>query len=218
MKMSKYKAVLFDFDGTLSKSGEGVKKCIRLTLKDMQKPCPDLSDYSQYIGPPLTRTFEKLCGLSHDEAINALHVYREHYNKIGIRENSLFDGILDVLKTLKNTDMKLIVCTSKNQELAEKSLKAIGIYDYFDAVCGSLKDGSRKNKSELIPCAMSLVGITDNKDAVMIGDTCFDAQGAVSSKVDFIGVLYGYGTYDSMLRFGAKNFAKTPQDILKYLL
>ena len=216
--MSKYKAVLFDFDGTLSKSGEGVKKCIILTLKDMKKPCPDLSDYSQYIGPPLTHTFEKLCGLTHDEAMRALSIYREHYNKVGICENSLFDGVLDVLKTLKNTDMKLVVCTSKNQELAEKSLQAIGIYDYFDAVCGSLKDGSRKNKAELIPCAVNLAGVSDSKDVVMIGDTYFDAQGAVNSKVDFIGVLYGYGTYESMLRSGAKNFAKTPGDILKYLL
>ncbi len=218
MKMSKYKAVLFDFDGTLSKSGEGVKKCIELTLKEMKKACPDLSDFSQYIGPPLTRTFEKLCGLTHDEVMRALSIYREHYNRVGIQENLLFDGVTDVLETLKNTDMKLVVCTSKNQELAEKSLKAIGIYDYFDAVCGSLKDGSRKNKAELIPCAMNLVGISDGKDAVMIGDTCFDAQGAINSKVDFIGVLYGYGTYVSMLSLGAKKFAKTPRDILKYLL
>lgn len=215
--MMKYDAVLWDLDGTLSASAEGIKKCIEMTMQDLGKPCPDLSDYSTYIGPPLNRTFSLLCGLSDGDVARALPIYRGWYDIYGTAENRLFDGVTDVLKELKQAGVKQAVCTSKNERLARDVVKLLDIGRYLDAVCGSRDDGSRKEKPDLIPYALHTLGDIPRERAVMVGDTCFDCLGAVATGVDFIGVLYGYGKQDAMIGAGAKTFAASPREILSFL-
>ncbi len=215
--MRPYDCILFDFDGTISESALGVRKCVELTLEEMGRPIPDLSDYSKYIGPPLTRTFEKLCGLSRDESLLALPIYRKYYDRVGIKENRMFDGVEELLKTLREDGYRLAVCTSKNERLAVKSMQAIGADSYFDAICGSKDDGSRKEKKDLIPYALHTLRCEDTRRAVMIGDTYFDAEGAMICSIDFIGVLYGYGTESTMRDYGAEKFAHTPKEILSFI-
>jgi phosphoglycolate phosphatase len=215
--MKQYKAVLFDLDGTLSASAEGIRQCIELTMEELEKPLPDLSDYSKYVGPPLNRTFSLVCGLSDEEVARALPIYRKWYDIYGTKANCLYDGIPEVLKALKDSPMKVGVCTSKNERLARDVIDLLGIGDYLDAVCGSRDDGSRKEKKDLIPYALRTLGNIPPERAVMIGDTHFDTAGAVACGVDFIGVLYGYGTRESMQASGAEVFADTPQGILDYI-
>jgi len=215
--MNPYDAVLFDLDGTLSASAEGIRKCIELTMQELGRPIPDLSDYSAYIGPPLNRTFSLLCGLSDDEAARALPIYRGHYDVHGTKANRLFDGVEDVLRALKDSPVKVAVCTSKNERLARDVVALLGITEYLDAVCGSRDDGTRKEKVDLIPYALSSLGGISPSRAVMVGDTWFDTAGAVACGVDFIGVLYGYGTRETMRDAGARVFVDTPQEILEYL-
>ena len=215
--MNRYDAVLFDLDGTLSASADGIRKCIELTMEELGRPVPDLSDYSKYIGPPLNRTFSLLCGLSDDEVTRALPIYRAYYDVHGTKANRLFDGVEDVLRVLKDSPVKVAVCTSKNERLARDVVALLGVTEYLDAVCGSRDDGTRKEKADLIPYALSSLGGIDPSRAVMVGDTWFDTAGAVACGVDFIGVLYGYGTLDAMRGAGATVFAAVPQEILRYL-
>ena len=216
--MLKYDAVLFDLDGTLSASAEGIKKCIELTMERLGKPCPDLSDYSKYIGPPLNRTFSLLCGLTDEEVARALPIYRGFYDIHGTVANSLFDGVLDVLKALRESPVRTAVCTSKNERLARDVVALLGITGYLDAVCGSRDDGSRKEKPDLIPYALHTLGDVPPDRAVMVGDTWFDTAGAVQCGVDFIGVLYGYGTRQTMEASGARVFVDTPVQLLDLIL
>lgn len=216
--MKSYDYILFDFDGTLSDSALGVRKCIELSLKEMERAVPDLSDYSLYVGPPLTQTFEKLCGLTREDSFAMLPIYRKYYNDVGVDENRMYDGVKELLIALKESGKKLAVCTSKNEILAEKSMKAIGAYPYFDAICGSKEDGTRKEKRDLIPYALSSLGCEDKNNAVMIGDTFFDAEGARLCGIDFIGVLYGYGNQATMQEQGAAVFCDTPADLKKLLI
>ena len=118
---------------------------------------------------------------------------------------------------MKNSPVKVAVCTSKNERLARDVVALLGITSYLDAVCGSRDDGSRKEKIDLIPYALTALGGVTPERAVMIGDTWFDTAGAVACGVDFIGVLYGYGTRDTMREAGAAAFADTPRDILRFL-
>lgn len=215
--MRKYDAVLFDLDGTISASGEGVRTCIQLMMRDMGKPCPELSDFSKFIGPPLTQTFSKLCGLNDEEVRRALVIYRHYYDLHGTQANSLYDGVSEVLKILRERGVKTAICTSKNERLALDVVDYLKIGDYFHAICGSLDDGSRKEKPDLIPYALHSLGDIPPERAVLIGDTCFDTRGAVATGVDFIGVLYGYGTQDLMIEAGAEKFAATPREILHYI-
>lgn len=216
--MKKYDAVLFDLDGTLSASAEGIRRCIELTMEELGRPCPDLSDYSRYIGPPLNRTFSLLCGLSDGDVARALPIYRGFYDIHGTRANRLFDGVLDVLTALRDSSLKVAVCTSKNERLARDVVAYLGIEKYVDAVCGSRDDGTRKEKRDLIPYALSALGDIPPEKAVMVGDTCFDTIGAVQCGVDFIGVLYGYGTRETMQESGARVFADTPRALLPHIL
>lgn len=216
--MHRYDYVLFDFDGTISRSAEGVRRCVELTLREMGRPCPDLSDYSRYIGPPLTMTFRELCGLSHEDSLRALPIYRRYYNRVGLEMNSFFDGVEATLRALRDAGLRMAVCTSKNEALALRSMQLIGADGYFDAVCGSCDDGSRKEKIDLIPYALQTLGCADRRRAVMIGDTHFDTAGAVACGVDFLGVLYGYGTRETMAAAGAEHFVDTPQELLSYIL
>ena len=215
--MYRYDAVLFDLDGTLTASAEGIRKCIELTLAELGKPCPELSDYSRYIGPPLNRTFSLLCGLSDEEVAEALPIYRSYYDIHGTCANRLFDGIEDVLRTLAESPVKVAVCTSKNERLARDVTALLGIDGYLDAVCGSRDDGSRKEKPDLIPYALETLGGIAPDRAVMVGDTYFDTLGAVACGVDFLGVLYGYGTQKTMEEAGARIFADSPSDILGFI-
>ena len=215
--MTKYDAVLFDLDGTISASADGIRKCIELTMDELHKPCPDLSDYSRYIGPPLNRTFSLLCGLSDADVARALPIYRGYYDIHGTIANRLFDGVCDVLEALKASPMKVAVCTSKNERLARDVIAHLGIGDYLDAICGSRDDGSRKEKPDLIPYALHTLGDIPPLRAVMIGDTYFDTLGAAATGVDFIGVTYGYGTREAMEEAGAEKFAAIPTDLLSFL-
>lgn len=216
--MRKYDAVLWDLDGTISASGEGVRKCIRLMLAEMGKPCPDLSDFSVFIGPPLTQTFSRLCGLTDEEVARALPIYRRFYDIHGTKANSLYDGVEKALAALQKNGVKMAICTSKNERLARDVIDLLGIGGYLDAICGSRDDGTRKEKPDLIPYALHSLGDIPKERAVMIGDTCFDTKGAITVGVDFIGVTYGYGRRDLMEEAGATIFAATPEELLTYLI
>ena len=84
--MPRYDYILFDLDGTLSESAPGIRKCIELTLEKLNKPAPDLSDYSKFIGPPLADTFSGLCGLSQEDTVKALVIYQEFTKSTDLRQ------------------------------------------------------------------------------------------------------------------------------------
>lgn len=215
--MANYDIALFDLDGTISESAEGIKYCIKLTLDEMGKPHPDLSDYSKYIGPPLVKTFQNLCLLSEEQAQKAVEIYVKHYDVEGLKRNRLYDGIVDVLKACNDNGVLISVCSSKNEKIAKEVVDLLGVTKYFDALCGSNIDGTRKEKEELIPYALSTLGTKDGARVVMIGDTKFDCIGAKKCSVDFIGVTYGYGKKEDMVSSGGEKFADTPHKLHKYL-
>ena len=216
----KYKYVLFDLDGTVSRSAEGIRTSLEYAIRRLHVPVPDLDDFTLYIGPPLIDTFKNLVGLDDVRAELGEEFYRSYYNKRGKFLNHAYKGIEEVLRQLRAAGMKLAVCTSKYEPFAEEIIHILDLTDYFDAVCGSNLDGSRKDKWDLIPYAVDSLGGSFDRDrerTVMIGDTRFDAHGAAKIGVDFIGVQYGYGTTEGMQREGATVFAETPADLLPLL-
>ncbi len=218
--MNKYKYILFDLDGTISESAGGIRQSLEYAIKQMGKPLPNLDDYTVYIGPPLIDTFLNLCKFTKEESKQGVELYRRYYNEKGKYVNKMYDGIDNVLRTLKSSDVKIAVCSSKYEKFAEEIIEILKLREYFDAVCGSTLDGSRKDKKDLIPYAVRSLGgdfEAEKKSVVMLGDTYFDARGARLCGVDFVGVEYGYGTVEQMKAEGAEVFAKTPADIIGLL-
>lgn len=216
--MAKYNAVLFDLDGTLSESAKGIRYSLEKTVAQMNKPQIDFSDYTKYVGPPLLNTFRGMCGFTEEESVKAVSIYQHYYSTKGMYQNKLYSGIDVVLKTLKENNVKLSVCSSKYELFAENICEYLNIKQYFTAVCGSAKDGSRKEKNQLIPYACEKLVAKLDKSTVLIGDTKFDAIGAKETKIDFIGANYGYGTELSMTEAGAKIFVEKPLELLNILL
>ncbi len=217
----KYQYVLFDLDGTISRSAEGIRASLEHAIRRLNAPMPDLGDYTRYIGPPLIDTFKNLVGLDDVQAELGAELYRSYYNKRGKFLNHAYNGIEETLLKLHAAGKKLAVCTSKYEPFAEEIIHILDLTSYFDAVCGSNIDGSRKDKWDIIPYAVNALGgdfESDREHTVMVGDTFFDARGAFKSGVDFIGVEYGYGDAEAMRREGATVFAKTPFDLVPLII
>lgn len=215
----KYDMILFDLDGTLLQTHEGVKKSLIHALNKLERPVPpELDDTSKYIGPPLMNTLKNLCKLSEQDAIKAAEIYNYIYTEIYMFTAKCYDGIIEILETLKKNGAKLGVATTKNDNSTTLLLKTIGIYDYFDSVCGTSSDGSIKSKAQVIPIAVKKAGFKMTDKIVLIGDSKFDVEGAKITGIDFIGVLYGYGLKKDMIAEGADIFAENVRDLLPLLL
>ncbi|MGN1138226.1 MAG: HAD-IA family hydrolase [Ruminococcus sp.] len=215
----KYKYILFDLDGTIAESGLGVRVSLENTLKDLGVEGIDLSDYTKYIGPPLLDTLRNLCNVPEELCDKGYELYKLHYSKEGRAMNKPYEGIEEVLKKLKKEDVKIAVCSSKLEETAVQVMKDINLYEYFDEICGSNRESTRKDKKDLIPYAVEKLGGSkeDFNNAVMIGDTWYDAKGSKECGVDFIACNYGYGTVETMEKYDPVGYAKVPEDLLKLL-
>ncbi|MBQ1921627.1 MAG: HAD hydrolase-like protein [Ruminococcus sp.] len=218
--MMKYKYLLFDLDGTVSESAEGIRASLEYAINTLGAPMPDLSDYTRYVGPPLIDTFLNLVGLDPETAERGAQLYRDYYNEKGKFLNRVYKGIPELLGRLREEDVKMCICSSKYELFAEEIIGILGLSGDFDAVCGSNIDGSRKDKKDLIPYAVACLGgdfERDRERTVMLGDTWYDAKGAKLCGVDFIGVRYGYGKTADMEEQGAKLFADTPGELYELL-
>lgn len=218
MKLN-YKLILFDLDGTLIDSNPGVKTSLIYTLKRLGYAVPPQIDMPHtYMGPPLMDTFEKLFGMPYETALIAADIYKEHMSKDNKYKNVCFEEIKDVLTELKLHGAVLGVATTKYEPFAEKILKDLGIYKFFDVVCGSNSDGTVKEKFQVIKLALKRLNSEADKNTVLIGDSKYDTEGAVKAGIEFIGVNYGYGLQKDMIELGAKIFADSPKDLLSLLL
>ena len=191
---------------------------IEHALKALSLPCPDLSDYTLYVGPPLQDTFRELCKVPEKLVQPAMVMYRDFYDDVGIRNNALYDGVIELLDKLRGEGCRVAICTSKNEPVAERVAESLGLIGHIDAICGSTLDGCRRAKKDIIPYALSTLGCTDKSRAVMVGDTHFDATGAVETGLDFIGVTYGYGSRESMEAVGGEVFADAPMEIFGHII
>lgn len=212
----KYEYVLFDLDGTLAESASGIRYSLEKTCAELGFSGADFSDYTKYIGPPLVNTFKNICKFPEEIWDEAYDIYMRHYAEKGIFMNKPYDGIENVLKKLKKSGVKLAVCSSKLEENAVKVVNILGLTSYFDAICGSNRDSTRKDKKDLIPYAMKKLGGTAEK-SVMIGDTYFDSIGAEICRVDFIACAFGYGSVEKMKEYPYIAVAGKTEDIFNLL-
>lgn len=208
------KTILFDLDGTLTDSGEGIINCAILALEHFGLPIPDRQTMRVFVGPPLTDTFVKF-GVPEEKADEAVEVYRSRYTTIGKFENFPYPGIREVLQALKEQGHTLYVATSKPESMSVEILEKFDLAQYFDMICGASFDRSRSKKEEVIAYLLEKAGCTDN--TVMVGDTAFDVIGAAAHGIPTIGVSWGYGAAEDMRCAGAAAIANTMDELLALL-
>ncbi|MFL0195168.1 HAD family hydrolase [Clostridium sp. WILCCON 0269] len=214
----KYECILFDLDGTLTDSATGITNSVIYALEKYDIKVDNRNELNKFIGPPLRDSFESYCGFSKEQAKTAVEYYREYYRKKGIFENLVYNGIEDLLKTLKYNNKTLVVATSKPQVFAQQVLERFDIAEYFTYIAGSNLDGTRIKKDEVIQYALESCSIINLSKVIMIGDREHDINGAKKVGIDSIGVLYGYGDRDELEKAGADFIVNTVLDIEKLLI
>lgn len=218
MKNLKYNTVLFDLDGTLTDPGEGITNSVMHSLKYFGIEESDRTKLYKFIGPPLWESYEVFYGFSHEQAIKAVEHYREYYKVKGIYENYLYEGVKEMLETLKSNGIKILVATSKPEKFANIILEHFEIAKYFDFIGGAAMDGSRVNKDDVIAYTLKSAGVNGSIGCIMVGDRLHDVQGAKALNMDSIGVLYGYGSKDELEAAGADYIAETPLMVTDIIL
>lgn len=216
--MKKYDVILFDLDGTLTDSSEGIINSIKYALKKYDITIEDTAMIRKFLGPPLHESFKEFCGFNDDKAMEAVSFYREYFSSKGILENQVYNGITNLLEHLVNNGKRLIVATSKPQKYTDMIMEHFDLGEYFVFIAGSNMDGTRSKKADVIEYALQQCKITDKAKVVMVGDRKHDIFGAKAVGIDSIGVEYGYGDYDELNNAGAAYIAKTVDDLEQLLL
>lgn len=216
--MKKYDTILFDLDGTLTDPGEGIVKSVLYALDKYGIRVESRQELYKFIGPPLFVSFQQFFGFSESRAREAIDLYREYYREKGINECRLFDGVKELLEDLKNEGYKIALATSKPEIFAHRVLQNYDIHKYFDFVGGATADEkTRYTKEQVIEYVLRECGITDRARTLMVGDRCYDINGAKAFSLDSVGVTYGYGTKEELMEAGATYILDTPLDIKKIL-
>lgn len=208
------KAILFDLDGTLTDSGEGIINCAILALEHFGLPIPSREKLRIFVGPPLNETF-LAHGVPADRIEEAIAVYRSRYVPIGKFENTPYPGVRELLETLKTQGHSLYVATSKPEAMSVEILEHFGLAKYFTQICGASLDLSRSTKEAVIAHLLAQNGRSDNM--VMVGDTKFDILGAKAHGIPAIGVSWGYGSVSEMRQAGAVGIADSMEQLLLLL-
>lgn len=217
-----YQYIIFDLDGTLIKSEEGLFDSITYALEKSGVDPGDRKDMKRMIGPVLWESFQKFYNMSAEEADRANAYFVEAYDKEGIYNASVYEGVEQMLETLRNAGRILLVVTAKPRDMAERVLNHTGIDQYFQAVIGPARGNKKTDKGSLLREALSFLAKTgtdhfQKEHAVMVGDRMFDMQGAAETGIPSIGVLYGYGDRQELINAGATLLADTPADVVKLL-
>ncbi len=194
------KKILFDLDGTLTDSGEGIMHCAELTLQHYGLPIPSRNEMRSIVGPPLKDSFLRM-GIAFEELDNAVEFYRKHYLAVGQFENAPYSGIQEVLAKLKAEGNLLYVATSKPEAMARNILRHFQMDGYFEIICGAVSDKNRSTKEAVI--AHLLTQLENREDLVMVGDTIYDVRGAAFHNIPCIAVTWGYGVVEDMQAAGA---------------
>ena len=212
----KYSCYLFDFDGTIADTGEGICKSVAYSLEKMGRPVPDAAVLSRFVGPPLHDSYTEYCGLTDDEAETAIHLYRERYVDTGLYESRLYPGITMLLRALHRGGAHVAIASAKPQFMLERLAAHYGIDQYLDDIVGVGLGRHSADKRDLLMRALP-EGM-DPAQACMVGDRRFDIEAAKALGLAAIGADFGYSVPGELARAGADVVFESLDDMTAYLL
>ena len=185
--------VIFDLDGTLTDSAEGIVSSFRHALRRVGAAVPDGDLAGRIVGPPMHHTLSGMGLGEHTEA--AIAAYRADYSSRGWAMNSLFDGIGPLLADLRAAGVRLAVATSKAEPTARRILAHFGLDGHFEVVAGASVDGTRSSKTDVLAHALAQLQPLPER-VLMVGDRVHDVEGAAAHGINAIVVGWGYGRAD----------------------
>ena len=217
--MSNFDAVLFDFDGTVADTGEGVFLCVRYAIDAHGLEQPSDEDIRKFIGPPMIVSYHTLYPqLSDDEVQSLMQSYREKYAEVGLYKYKLYDGITELLKKLNKNGIRTAVASSKPQEALENIVKVSGIDKYFDCIVGADRNYTDSDKATIVEEAIKRTGVTDKSRVLMVGERKYDIGGAHKAGSACAAVLFGYGSQEEFDEYRADYVVNSFKEVEKIVL
>ena len=187
--MKRFKAVLFDLDGTLLDTSEGIISTLRQTAEHLHFRELTDAELRGFIGPPLHTHLAEVFGLDEEGTADAVRYFRMIYGGGEVYRARVYDGIPEVIDSLGARGIKTAAATYKKEDIAISLLHEKGLC--FDVIHGADTDG-RRTKADIIRMIIDELGVTP-QETVMVGDSENDAVGAAAAGTAFIGVTYGFG-------------------------
>ena len=212
-----YDIILFDLDGTITRSEIGIVNAIIYALSKFDIIPNDKEVLKKFIGPPLGQSFIKHFDFTEEKSKEAVTYCQKYMKEKGIYEAPLYDGIKEMLEILNSKGKRVFIATSKPEVFANQIIKYLQVEKYFEGIVGANLDGTRTDKAEIISILLEHYDIFDRSKVVMVGDREHDIYGAKSTNINSIGVLYGYGEMEELVSAGATHIVKTPQELLDFI-
>ena len=212
----RYDYVLFDFDGTVADTGEGIRRSVAYSLEKLGRAVPDEAVLDRFIGPPLHDSYALYFGMDDAEADRAVAAYRERYVDIGLYESELYPGVAMLLRALHRAGAHVAIASAKPQFMIERLAVHFGIDKYLDAIVGIGLDRHSADKREQI--LRALPEGADRSRACMVGDRRFDSEAAKALGIDAVGAGYGYAEPGELEAAGADAVYDSAADMAAALL
>lgn len=210
--MKNYDVILFDLDGTLADSQEGIFHCIRYALDSKGISCPQ-ETLNKMIGPPFRVSMKEFLGLDMPLIEELIKLYRGLYETDGWKESKVYPQVFDMLKALKGVGKRLAVATSKPMKFTSLMIEGLGLAPYFEFIGGASSDLSREAKKDIIELCIEEMAIEDKSRVLMVGDRLYDIVGAREAGVDVAGVLWGYGSKEEMEEYRPDYVFSSPSEL-----
>jgi len=207
---------VFDLDGTITDSQEGIVDSFRHTLGVLDVTADDDAIRHQ-IGPPLVEGFAAL-GVPAGQLERAVTTYRSFFSETGIYRNRLYGGVPEMLGSLADAGIALALATSKLTEFAQRILEYFELAPMFAAVAGSTPDGRVLTKQAIVADALGRLDHTDAAATVVVGDRDQDMRAAVVHGLIPVGVTWGYGSVDELIAAGARHLVTSPPELVSLVL
>lgn len=186
--------VLFDLDGTLTESAPGIINSVAHALAAVGAP-PLAQDVAlRFVGPPLMTSLRDLAGLDDGQLDDALLAYRDYFNRRGMFENSVYEGIPTLLQALVDDGRRLAVTTAKPLSAAMPIVDHFNLSRFFETVCGPETDGAHETKAAVVADALGQLRVAPSRDVVLVGDRDNDVEAARETGISCVGALWGYGS------------------------
>ena len=210
--------MLFDLDGTLTNPKEGITKSVQYALRHFGIEVADPDTLTPYIGPPLIPSFMEFHGLTQEQALEALQVYRKRFESVGLFENEVLDGVPEMLCSLKQKGRYVAVASSKPEAYVRRILEHFDLLQFFDEVVGASMDEKLSAKKDIIGEALRRMGKSPgDRDVLMVGDRMHDVEGAKLCGLDSLGVYTGFAPEGELEEAGATYVFHTIKEMADFL-
>ena len=214
----RYKAVLFDFDGTIADTSQGIFESIQYAMEHMRMHSLSLEQMRKFIGPPLQHSFRTVAGMSEAQTEKAVEYYREFYEEGEQYRLQIYPGIPELLRDLRANGYLVGLASAKPDLFIQQIIERFSLHSLFDFAEGVSLDESYTDKSALILHVLKQLHINDPQEALMIGDRKYDVDGAHKAGAHAAGILYGVGTKSELKTAGAEYILQTVNDLRAFLL